>query len=466
MPAGCSGPGAQTPPAADSGADTDKQAGESLQWGAGMSQSFTALQRGVAARAAQRGVAAAGSRTRTEVLQHLERLLREREADLLAANKLDLDAPGAGDLPGPILKRLALSYSKLETLREGVRVLIDNPDPVGKPLLRRELDDGLVLEQVRVPIGVLLIVFESRPDAVIQIGSLALRTGNAVLMKGGSEALHSNRALTDLLREAVTEAGAHPDVVQNVEGREAVTDLLAMDEYIDLVIPRGSAQLVRSIKAASRIPVLGHADGICHVYVDAVADPGMAVRVTLDAKTNYVAVCNAAETLLLHREFPGGAAVVESLLEAGVEVRGDEAVQAMAPGVVAVREGDFGYEFGDLTIAARVVDGLEEAIEHIHTYGSAHTDTIVTEDPETARHFLDTVDASSVFWNASTRFADGFRYGLGAEVGIATGRVHARGPMGAEGLFTTKWLLSGNGHVVGDYGPGKKSYTHRDLPVD
>ena len=431
-----------------------------------MSRVFAPQDRGQAARRAQRGLAAAGMETRTEVLRRLERLLRERQSELIAANKLDLEAPEAGDLPGPILKRLALSPTKLETLREGVRVLIDNPDPVGRPLLRRELDDGLVLEQVRVPIGVLLIVFESRPDAVIQIGSLALRTGNAVLMKGGSEALHSNRALTDLLREAVTEAGADPDVVQNIESREAVTDLLEMDEYIDLVIPRGSAELVRSIKSNSRIPVLGHADGICHVFVDAAADPDMAVRVTLDAKTDYVAVCNAAETLLLHRDFPAGAAVVQSLLDAGVEIRGDEEVRAMAPGVIAARADDYGYEFGDLTIAARVVDGLEAAIDHIHTYGSAHTDTIVTEDAEAARRFLDTVDASSVFWNASTRFADGFRYGLGAEVGIATGRVHARGPMGAEGLFTTKWLLSGNGHVVGDYGPGKRSYTHRDLPLD
>ncbi len=418
------------------------------------------------ARRAQRRMAAAGAGTRTEVLRHLERLLREREADLLAANKLDLDAPGADELPGPILKRLALTPSKLETLREGVRVLIEEPDPAGQPLLRRELDEGLVLEQVRVPIGVLLIVFESRPDAVIQIGSLALRTGNAVLMKGGSEALHSNRAITGLLRDAVTEAGADPDVVQNVEGREAVTDLLELDEYIDLVIPRGSAELVRSIKSSSRIPVLGHADGICHVFVDAAADPAMAVRVTVDAKTNYVAVCNAAETLLLHRDFPAGAAVVQALLEAGVEVRGDDAVQRMADGVIAASESDFGCEFGDLVIAARVVDGVETAIDHIHSYGSAHTDTIVTGDAGVARRFLETVDASSVFWNASTRFADGFRYGLGAEVGIATGRVHARGPMGAEGLFTTKWVLSGNGHVVGDYGPGKRSYTHRDLPLD
>lgn len=431
-----------------------------------MSSPVNAIHPAQAARTAQRKLAAAGVETRTEVLRNLERLLREREAELLAANKLDLDAPGVGDLPGPILKRLALSPSKMQTLREGVRVLIDNPDPVGKPLLRRELDSGLVLEQVRVPIGVLLIVFESRPDAVIQIGSLALRTGNAVLMKGGSEALHSNRALTDLLREAVTEAGVDPDAVRNVEGREAVGDLLGMDEYIDLVIPRGSAALVRSIKSASRIPVLGHADGICHVYVDAAADPEMAVRVAVDSKTNYAAVCNAAETLLLHRNFPAGPAVVRSLLDAGVEVRGDEGVQAMAAGVVPAKESDFGHEFGDLIISARVVDGVREAIDHIHTFGSAHTDTIVTEDAETARMFLDTVDASSVFWNASTRFADGFRYGLGAEVGIATGRVHARGPMGAEGLFTTKWLLRGGGHVVGDYGPGKRSYTHRDLPPD
>ena len=431
-----------------------------------MSAGVTPEDQARSAREAQRSFVAMGADMRTEVLRNLERLLGEREDDLAAANERDLNAPGADDLPGPILKRLALSASKLETLREGVNVLIDSADPVGRPIIRRELDERLILEQVRVPIGVLLIVFESRPDAVIQIGSLALRTGNAVLMKGGSEALHSNRALTDLLREAVVKAGGPADVVQNVEGREAVADLLAMDEHIDLVVPRGSADLVRAIKAASRIPVLGHADGICHVYVDAAADPGMAVRVAVDSKTNYVAVCNAAETLLLHRDFPAGGAVVQALLDAGVDVRGDEDVAAMAPGVTAAQPSDFGQEFGELTIAARVVDGLDEAIDHIHTHGSAHTDTVVTEDAEVARRFLDTVDSSSVFWNASTRFADGFRYGLGAEVGIATGRVHARGPMGAEGLFTTKWLLRGEGQVVGDYGPGKRSYTHRDLALD
>ena len=430
-----------------------------------MTETSTSLDQARAARGAQRRLAAAGAEVRTEALRRLERLLEEREGDLLAANRLDLEAPGADSLPGPVRKRLALSPAKLETLQEGVRVLIGAPDPAGRPLLRRELDEGLVLEQVRVPIGVLLIVFESRPDAVIQIGALALRTGNAVLMKGGSEARRSNTALTGLLREAVAGAGADPDAVQNIEGREAVAGLLELDEHIDMVIPRGSADLVRSIKASSRIPVLGHADGVCHVFVDESADEQKAVRVTVDAKTDYAAVCNAAETLLLHRRFPAGAAVVRALLDAGVEVRGGEAVQAMAPGVSPAQESDFGQEFGDMTIAARVVDSLEEAVEHIHAYGSAHTDAIVTEDAAAARRFLDEVDSSSVFWNASTRFADGFRYGLGAEVGIATGRVHARGPMGAEGLYTAKWLLSGDGHAAGDYGPAKKSYTHRDLPA-
>ena len=322
-----------------------------------------------------------------------------------------------------------------------------------------------MLEQVRAPLGVLLIIFESRPDAVIQIGSLALRTGNAVLMKGGSEALHSNRALTDVLREAVAAAGEDPDVVQNIEGREAVAELLELDHHIDLVIPRGSADLVRSIQQTSRIPVLGHAEGICHVFVDAAADPDKATRVTVDAKTDYAAVCNAAETLLLHRDFPGGADLVRALLDAGVEVRGDEAVQDMATGVVAATADDFGFEYGNLTIAAKVVDGLESAIDHIHAYGSAHTEAIVTEDAEVAAQFLDSVDAASVMWNASTRFADGFRYGLGAEVGIATGRIHARGPVGAEGLLTTRWLLTGDGHIAGDYGPDRKAFTHRELPL-
>lgn len=423
------------------------------------------MEKAQAAREAQRRYAAAGAEVRAGALANLERLLAEREEELLAANRRDLESPDNDRLPEQLRKRLALSASQLETLREGVRVLLDGPDPVGRPLLRRELDRGLILEQVRAPLGVLLIIFESRPDAVIQIGSLALRTGNAALMKGGSEAVHSNRALTDLLREAATEAGADPDVIVNIQGRQAVAELLSLDRHIDLVIPRGSAELVRSIQDASRIPVLGHADGVCHVYVDADADPDTAVKVTLDSKTDYAAVCNAAETLLIHRDYPETGKLIGALQAAGVVVRGDEAVREAAPGATPAASEDFGREFGEMIMAAAVVSGWEEAVDHIHRRGSAHTETIVTENRETAERFLQSVDSASVFWNASTRLADGFRYGLGAEVGIATGRVHARGPVGMEGLLTSKWLLRGSGQGAGDYGPGGRSFTHRNLPL-
>ncbi len=416
-----------------------------------------------AARRAQRRLGAAPAAARTEVLHHLERLLRERESELLAANKLDLEAAEATDLPLPVLKRLALTAAKLETLRDGVRRLMEVDDPIGTTIAARELDDGLVLRHVRAPLGVLLIIFESRPDAVVQIGSLALRAGDAVLMKGGSEALHSNRALTGVLREAVAATGLDPDVVQNIEGREAVSDLLEMDEHIDLVIPRGSNQLVRSIQERSRIPVLGHADGVCQLYIDAAADRDKAIRIAVDAKTDYPAVCNAIENLLIHRDFPYSGDVLTALEEAGVELRGDDEARRIHPGMALAVDEDWVTEYGDLILSVKLVGGLEEAVDFIHTYGSAHTEAIVTEDRATAEQFLNDVDAASVFWNASTRFADGFRYGLGAEVGIATGRIHARGPVGVEGLLTTRWLLEGDGHIAADYGPGKRSFTHRDL---
>jgi glutamate-5-semialdehyde dehydrogenase len=420
-------------------------------------------QRAAAARTAQRRLGSAPPEQRTEVLRHLERLLREREAELLAANKLDLEAADGVDLPGPILGRLALSPAKLETLREGVRQLIESEDPIGRPVLVRELDDGLILRQVKAPLGVLLIIFESRPDAVIQIGSLAIRAGDAVLMKGGSEAAHSNRALTDLLRDAVAAAGLDADAVQNIEGREAVSALLEMDHHIDLVIPRGSNELVRSIQERSKIPVLGHADGICQVYIDRDADRDKAVRIAVDAKTDYPAVCNAVENLLVHEDFAYLDDVLDALIDEGVELRGDAAIRARRPDLTPATAEDWDTEYGDLILSVAQVSGVDEAIDFIHEHGSAHTEAIVTEDAQTATRFLNEVDAASVFWNASTRFADGFRYGLGAEVGIATGRIHARGPVGVEGLLTTRWLLAGAGQVAADYGPGKRSFTHRDL---
>lgn len=417
-----------------------------------------------AARAAQRRLGSAPGTARTAALERLMRLLEAREAELLAANARDLAAADAGALVGPLRDRLALSASKLATLRDGLRQLAQGPDPLGAALRRTELDQGLVLEQVSSPIGVLLVVFESRPDAVIQIGGLALRTGNAALLKGGAEALHTNRALVGCLRDALAGEGLPAEAVAGVEGREAVAALLELDAWIDLVIPRGSGALVRSIQERSRIPVLGHAEGVCHLYLDRAADPSMATRLALDGKCDYPAACNATETLLVHRAFlPHLPQVGEALRAAGVELRADPEAAAQLPGAVPASEADWRAEYGDLILAVRVVDDLDAAIEHVHRHGSAHTDAIVTEDSAAAERFLREVDSASVFHNASTRFADGYRYGLGAEVGIATGRSHARGPVGAEGLLTTRWLLRGHGQAAGDYGPGKRAFTHRPL---
>lgn len=427
-----------------------------------MNADLKALARAV--RDAQRRLGSAPATTRSAVLRRLSKLLEEREAALLAANRDDVAAAEAAELTAPLLKRLALSPEKLATLRRGVDQLADGDDPLGQILRRTELDDGLVLEQVKSPLGVLLIVFESRPDAVIQIGSLALCSGNGVLLKGGSEATSSNRALVACLRDALAAEGLAPDAVAGVEGREAVAELLELDGLIDLVIPRGSGELVRSIQRATRIPVLGHAEGVCHLYLDADADPEKAVRLAVDGKCDYPAACNATETLLVHRDFlPRLRAVGDALAAAGVALLADEAARTVLPRADAAREEDFGAEFGDLVLAVKTVGSLQEAIDHIHLHGSAHTDAIVTEDAATAERFLREVDSASVFWNASTRFADGYRYGLGAEVGISTGRIHARGPVGVDGLLTTRWLLRGQGQVAGDYGPGGRAFTHRVL---
>ena len=421
------------------------------------------------ARGAQRRLGAAPADARTAVLRRLAVRLDEGEEEVLAANRRDLDEAESTGLAAPLARRLALSPAKLATLREGVEQLAASPDPLGRIVARRELDEGLVLEQVKSPLGVLLIIFESRPDAVIQIGSLALRSGNGVLLKGGSEAVHSNRALVGCLRDTLEAEGLPPDAVVGIEGREAVARLLELDQDIDLVIPRGSGALVRSIQESTRIPVLGHAEGICHLFLDAAADPAMAGHLVVDGKCDYPAACNATETLLVHRDFlPKLGPVGEALLDAGVELRADEEARPHLPASSRVRpagDADGTVEYGDLILAVRTVGSLEEAVDFIHHHGSAHTDAICTEDEVTARRFLATVDSASVFWNASTRFADGYRYGLGAEVGISTGRIHARGPVGVEGLLTTRWLLTGKGQGAGDYGPGKRAFTHRELPL-
>ncbi len=417
-------------------------------------------------RDAQRRLGSANGEKRSRILVRLATLLEERESDLLAANQRDLDAAHSSGLEAPLLRRLALTPAKLETLREGVSQLAEQPDPLGRVRRRTELDDGLMLTQVESPLGVLLIIFESRPDAVIQIGSLALRTGNGVLLKGGSEALHSNRALVQCLREAVASEGLPSDAVVGIEGRQAVAELLEFDQLIDLVIPRGSGQLVQRIQSSTRIPVLGHAEGICHLYLDASADPELALRLAVDGKCGYPAACNATETLLVHRHFlPHLPQLGQALEEQGVSLRADEEANSYLPNSQPVSAEDYATEWGDLTLSIRTVGEIGQAIDHTHKYGSAHTDAIVTTDELAAERFLREVDSASVFVNASTRFADGYRYGLGAEVGISTGRIHARGPVGADGLLTTRWLLRGSGQTAADYGPGKRTFKHRALAV-
>jgi glutamate-5-semialdehyde dehydrogenase len=420
-----------------------------------------------AARHAQRRFGAMEGRARTAALHRLAALLREREGDILAANAQDLAEAARDGLDEGLRQRLTLSPRKLHALIDGVLQLAADDDPVGRTLSTTELEPGLILSRVTSPLGVLLIVFESRPDAVIQIGSLALRTGNAVLLKGGREALHSNRILVGCLREALTDAGAPADAVAGIEGRAAVAELLGLDTLIDLVIPRGSGEMVRSIQAQTRIPVLGHAEGVCHLFLDREADPAMAAHVVVDAKCDYPAACNALETLLVHRDFlPRLPPIGAALRARGVALRADaESLPYLegAGAIPALEPDDWGREFGDLTLAVRTVEDVHAAVAHIHAYGSGHTEAILTQNPEVGDLFLSAVDAASVFLNASTRFADGYRYGLGAEVGISTGRIHARGPVGAEGLLTTRWLLRGSGQAASDFGPGGRSFTHRAI---
>ncbi len=420
------------------------------------------------ARHAQRQLLAASGDTRTKVLNRLAEILSERQDEILKANQQDLEEAHQNGLSGALLHRLGLGPEKFQTMIQGVKQIAKAADPIGAVLRETELDTDLVLKQVASPLGVLLIIFESRPDAVIQIGSLTLRTANAVVMKGGREAQHSNHALVSCLRFALSSTGLPEDGVVGIEDRAQVSELLQMDDAIDLVIPRGSNQLVRSIQEGTRIPVLGHADGICHVYLAAEADVTKAIRIVLDGKTGYPSACNAVETLLVDSAFlPNLPKVAAALVGAKVELRADKMSELVLRDqqlpVTPAQASDFGQEFGDLILAIKTVNGLEEAIDHMHRYGSEHTEVIVTENYTLAEKFLQQVDAASVFHNASPRFADGFRYGLGAEVGISTGRIHARGPVGIDGLLTYRWQLRGSGQSPADYGVGKKSFTHRAL---
>jgi len=414
------------------------------------------------ARSAARRVAIASTETKNRALRGAAALLRQRSAEVFAANEKDQSAAREAEIAQPLFKRLVVTDAKLESMATSLESVASLPDPVGTVLAKRELDTGLILEQVRVPIGVIGVIFESRPDALLQIGSLAIKSGNAVILKGGKEATESNRILHTILTEALCSTDpAFRGAVQLVETREEIATMLAMDREIDLMIPRGSNQLVKHIQDNTRIPVLGHADGVCHLYIDADADPDMAIALAVDAKTQYPAVCNAIETLLVHVDAMPLLAKLKDAL-ADVELRGcDRTCSAIDIGPAS--EDDWRTEYNDMILSIRVVDSLDGAIDHINTYGSHHSDAIVTDSDDAARRFLSEVDSSSVLWNASTRFVDGFVFGLGAEVGISTGKVHARGPVGLEGLTTTQFRVRGSGQVIADYAQGRKHYTHREL---
>ncbi|MBN1110203.1 MAG: glutamate-5-semialdehyde dehydrogenase [Methanomassiliicoccales archaeon] len=403
---------------------------------------------------------------RNEALEEIACALQERAGEVVDANQADLrEAEGAG-LSKVLVKRLRYDRERIEESVRSLRSLQRQEDPIGKVVSCMELDEGLVLERVTCPIGVIGVIFESRPDALVQISSLCLKSGNAVILKGGSEAHRTNRILTDVIVKAVTDLDQRFEgAVQLLSTREEIERLLSQDRYVDLVIPRGSNQLVRYIKEHTKIPVLGHADGICHTYVDQSADLEMALRVCMDAKLQYPAVCNAMETLLVHEYVALSflPPMAEAYRRAGVELRGDGSARGIVEMEEATEE-DWGTEYNDLVLSIRVVPSLDEAIAHINRYGSHHTDAIIASDERNAQRFLEEVDSSSVMWNCSTRFSDGYRYGLGAEVGISTNKTHARGPVGLEGLTIYKYRLSGSGHIVADYsGENARAFTHRKV---
>jgi glutamate-5-semialdehyde dehydrogenase len=418
-----------------------------------------------AAKAASIHLAAVAPDVKNRALAQIAKNLKLRSEEIVAANEEDLARAAKENLSASLLKRLKFDEGKIIEAANGIDSLIRLDEPVGRTLAAMELDKGLELYKVTCPIGVVGVIFESRPDALVQISALCLKSANAVILKGGSEAARTNRVLADIIAESSQSVGIPEGWVQLLETRADVLEMLKMDKNIDLLIPRGSNEFVRYIMDNTNIPVLGHAAGICHVYVDKAAQLDMAVNIVIDAKCQYSAVCNAAETLLVHKDvaeefLPRMQAALE---ERDVEIRGDDKTREIVD-VDAATEEDWATEYLDSIISIKVVDSLDEAIDHINKYGSKHTDTIVTADKAAAAAFMNLVDSADVFWNASTRFSDGYRFGLGAEVGISTNKIHARGPVGLDGLLIYKWKLIGSGQIVADYsGKNAKKFTHKKL---
>ena len=403
---------------------------------------------------------------RNQALRAVADALITYKEQIFAANAADMEQAEKDNVPGPVLKRLKFDEGKLRDVTAGIKDLTGLPDPLSRTQLARELDEGLTLYRVTCPIGVIGVIFEARPDALVQISALCIKSGNCVILKGGSEAARTNKMLFQIIHQAVMEAGLPEHSMMLLEARSEITELLDCYGYVDLLIPRGSNQFVQYIMNHTRIPVMGHADGICHVYVDKDADQEKAIPIILDAKTQYVSACNAVETLLIHEDIAEEflPRLAEELKAHHVQLKGTKEIQQLT-GCVEATDEDDRTEYLDYIVSARIVKNIQEAIQHINYYGSHHTDCILTENSKAAEEFMMLVDSAGVYQNCSTRFADGYRYGFGAEVGISTGKLHARGPVGLEGLVSYKYRLFGDGHIVGDYASGKKAFHFKDLPL-
>ena len=412
------------------------------------------LEIAIKAKNASKKVATLSTEIKNKALLNIANNLKANQDKIFEANKMDLELAKPfvenGELSQSVFNRLKLDENKMRDMIQGIIDISNLEDPIGKTLLKRQLDDGLILTKISCPIGVLGIIFEARPDVISQISSLAIKSSNAVILKGGKESINTNKAIMNVIQEALAKTEGFPEnVLTQVFTRDDVKNMLSMDKYIDLIIPRGGNNLVKFIKENTKIPVLGHADGICHIFVDASADLEKSKRVIIDAKTQYPSACNSVETILIHKDFKYETELLKALEDADIEL-------------IATPE-SWHKEYSDKVLSYKFVSSLEEAIEHINEFSSGHTESILTENENNAKIFMNAVDSAGVYHNVSTRFADGFRYGFGAEVGISTNKTHARGPVGLEGLTIYKYNLEGNGDIVKDYVEGVKKFNHKDI---
>lgn len=411
-------------------------------------------------------LAASTMEQRNHALQLIAGALEENKAAIFEANKQDMAYAESNGVAQATQKRLKYDEKKLQDSISGVLELKELSDPIGKVLMNRQLDEGLILKKITVPIGVIGVIFEARPDAMVQVASLCIKSGNCAILKGGKETTNTNKILFEIIKNAVIKAGLPGECLLQAELHNEIDELLKCDREVDLLIPRGSNKFVRYIMENTKIPVMGHSSGICHIYVDKDVDKELALSVILDAKKNYPAACNAVETILINREIADE--LIPQLFELfereAVKVNGTREVKELSGRQMEVMaEDEFAMEYNDMEISIKLVADVDEAIAHINYFGSHHTDCILTENDETSNYFMQMVDSAGVYRNCSTRFADGFRYGFGAEVGISTGKLHARGPVGLDGLVTYKYVLNGNGHIVDDYSSGRKKFNHKDL---